>query len=69
MKTERGEDMTLQNVEVRPKIKRQQYDNKEVFDKSSDVTVYNLHDQSWHTLDELKLTHLWRKVQERKGER
>jgi hypothetical protein len=42
--------LALRNVSVEPKPERQLYENKEVYAKSSDVTVWNIYDQSWDVL-------------------
>ncbi|WP_411953584.1 hypothetical protein ACKXGF_09935 [Alkalibacillus sp. S2W] len=63
--------MTLQNVEVRPKIKRQ-HENQEVFEKSSDITVYNVYEQDYQTLVEEGLAHWFADkadFEQQKGER
>ncbi|CAN7226594.1 hypothetical protein [Rossellomorea sp. LjRoot5] len=42
--------MPIVNVNVEPKPPRLDNENKEVYAKSSDVTVWSLYDQSWETL-------------------
>ncbi|WP_077624968.1 hypothetical protein [Sediminibacillus massiliensis] len=48
----------LVNVRIEPKPPRGQYENRETYEKSSDITVYNLWEQSWEALEAHGLTHL-----------
>ncbi|WP_042224139.1 hypothetical protein [Oceanobacillus manasiensis] len=51
--------MALKKVRIEDKGQKPQYQAKDVFDKSSDVTVYNVFDQDWATLQTEGLARLF----------
>lgn len=51
--------MTLKNVQTIAKIKRSSHGNKDVFEKSSDIVVFSLFEQSWDTLVKAGLSHVF----------
>ncbi|MGP4074138.1 hypothetical protein ACTWQB_16670 [Piscibacillus sp. B03] len=51
--------MALRNVKVVDKGEKPRFMDRDVFDKSSDITVFNLYEQSWATLVERGLAHIF----------
>lgn len=42
--------MALINVKIEPKPKRKKHEDYDVWSKSSDITTFNLYEQTWETL-------------------
>ena len=55
----------LRNVRIAPRPERKKHEPVEPWEKSSDVTVYNLHEQTPEAIEANGLTHLyWRVTRE-----
>lgn len=57
--SEQHERHELVGVSILPKPERGRYENRDVYEKSSDVRQFNLYDQSWAALVEHGLSHLF----------
>lgn len=42
--------MALKNVKIEPKPERKKHEDYDVWSKSSDITAFNLYEQTWETL-------------------
>jgi hypothetical protein len=51
--------VALRNARTESKPERGQYEDHDVHEQSSDITVFNLYEQSWQTIVDEGLSHLF----------